>query len=92
MSALTRGDLVTRSLLAEMVPAQGYGLGLNAFPTSCGAAVGHTGNVGGYVSVLVARPAAGRVAVIMANMFPLSPEADATIHRLLDEAVCGKLG
>ena len=91
VSALTRGHLVRRSLLAEMVPAQGYGLGLNAFSTSCGTAVGHTGNVGGYVSVLVARPAAGRVVVIMANMFPLSPEADETIHRLLDEAVCDKL-
>jgi len=92
MLALASGHLVPRPVLDEMVPTQGYGLGLNAFPTSCGTAVGHTGNVEGYVSVLVARPAAGRVVVIMANMFPLSPEADETIHRLLDEAVCDKLG
>lgn len=91
MAALMRGRVVPRPLFDRMLPSRGYGLGLAAFPTSCGIALGHTGNLEGYVSVAWIRPDARRAIVVMANAYPLSADADAAIHRLLDDAFCGTL-
>jgi D-alanyl-D-alanine carboxypeptidase len=46
-AALMTGRVVPKRLLGEMIPTEGYGLGLAAFTTSCGTAIGHTGNLGG---------------------------------------------
>jgi D-alanyl-D-alanine carboxypeptidase len=89
--ALASGNVVPEPLLDEMTPAEGYGLGLAAFTTPCGTAVGHTGNLGGYVSAAWIRPDGDRAVVLMANSFPLTPEADAAIHRTLDDAFCGAI-
>jgi len=91
MTALVRARVVAPAQLDTMVPAEGYGLGVAAFPTRCGSAVGHTGNVDGYVSAAWVRPDGDRAVVVMANLYPLSAEADAAIHRLLDDAFCDAL-
>jgi D-alanyl-D-alanine carboxypeptidase len=91
LTALVSGHVVARPQLGEMIPAQGYGLGLAAFKTSCGTAVGHTGNLGGFVSAAWATPDGDRTVVVMANAYPLTPEADAAIHRMLDDAFCSSL-
>jgi D-alanyl-D-alanine carboxypeptidase len=91
MTALVEGQVVPEPLLGLMIPAAGYGLGLAAFPTSCGTALGHTGNLLGYVSVAWISPDARRTVVLMANAYPLSAEADAAIHSSLDAAFCGDL-
>jgi D-alanyl-D-alanine carboxypeptidase len=88
--ALVSGHVVPKPLLGEMIPTEGYGLGLAAFTTPCGTAVGHTGNLDGYVSVAWTAPDADRTVVLMANSYPLTPEADATIHRVLLDAFCDK--
>ena len=85
---LLAGRVVPKPLLAEMIPAQGYGLGLAAFTTPCGTAVGHSGNVSGYVSVAWVDDEARRTVVLMANSYPLGPEADAAVHGALDDAFC----
>ena len=86
---LVTGRVVREPLLAEMIPAQGYGLGLAAFTTPCGTAIGHSGNVSGYVSIAWVDHEAKRTVVLMANSYPLRPEADAAVHRALDDAFCG---
>ena len=87
--SLLTGRIVSRPLLAEMIPAQGYGLGLAAFTTPCGTAIGHTGNLSGYVSIVWVDDEARRTVVLMANSYPLRPEADAAVHRAVDDAFCG---
>lgn len=91
LAALVQGRIVQRPLVERMLPASGYGLGVAAFPTRCGTALGHTGNVGGYVSAAWVRPDGHRAAVVMANLYPLAPESDAAVHELLDYAFCDTL-
>ena len=50
---------------------------------------GHTGNLGGYVGIVWTTANADRIVVLMGNSDPLTPEADAAIHRTLDDAFCG---
>ncbi len=88
--ALVAGRVVPAPLFDEMIPSQGYGLGLAAFTTPCGAAIGHTGNLVGYVSVVWVDPRTDRTVVLMANSYPLGSEADAAVHRALDAAFCGE--
>jgi len=89
LRALVGGHVVPEPLLDEMIPISGYGLGLAAFTTPCGSAIGHTGNLGGYVSAAWTDPRAERTVVLMANSYPLGPEADTAVHRALDTAFCG---
>jgi D-alanyl-D-alanine carboxypeptidase len=86
--ALVTGRVVPEPLLAEMIPAQGYGLGLAAFTTPCGTAIGHSGNLSGYVSIVWVDDEARRTVVLMANSYPLRREADAAVHSALDTAFC----
>ena len=88
-AALLDGRLLPATLLEEMVPEQGYGLGLAAFRTSCGTAVGHTGNLLGQVSVVWSRQDGSRRVVMMANTYPLGADAERAFHRALDVAFCG---
>jgi D-alanyl-D-alanine carboxypeptidase len=92
LHALVAGRVVPGPLLDEMIPTQGYGLGLAAFTTPCGTAIGHSGNLGGYVSIAWADRRAERTVVLMANAYPLRPEADSAVHRALDAAFCEPAG
>lgn len=88
-AALLTGRVVPEPYLTQMVPERGYGLGLGTFTTPCGTAIGHTGSLAGYVSVVWADAEATRTVVLMANAYPLAPDADAAVHRALDTAFCG---
>jgi Beta-lactamase len=74
-----------------MRPAPGarYGLGLAAFRTPCGTAIGHTGALLGTVSAVWSSPDGRRRVVAMTNSFPLSPPAGHAFRRLLDSSFCG---
>jgi D-alanyl-D-alanine carboxypeptidase len=89
--ALLDGRLLPPRLLGPMRPASGarYGLGLAAFRTPCGTAVGHTGNLLGMVSAAWSTPDGRRRVVAMTNSYPLSPAADTAFRRLLETAFCG---
>jgi len=88
--ALLRGRLLPARLLARMRPVAGarYGLGLAVFHTSCGIALGHTGNVLGPVSATWSSPDGRRRVVAMSNSYPLSVPAEAAFRRLLNTAFC----
>jgi D-alanyl-D-alanine carboxypeptidase len=89
--ALLQVRLLPPRLLELMRPAPGsrYGLGLAAFHTSCGTAIGHTGALLGTVSAAWSSRDGRRRVVAMSNSFPLSPSAGAALRRLLDASFCG---
>ena len=92
-ATLLGGQLLPPGLLREMetlVPAgyQRYGLGLAVFPTPCGDAWGHTGNVQGTVTVAWNRRDASRQVVLVVNAYPLSGELEAAVRRLQIAAFC----
>ena len=89
--AVLQGRLLSPRLLQLMRPAPGsrYGLGLAAFRTPCGAAIGHTGALLGTVSAAWSSPDGRRRVVAMSNSFPISPSAGAAFRRLLDASFCG---
>lgn len=87
--ALFAGQVVPQPLLEEMIPERGYGLGLASFRTRCGLAVGHTGNVLGYVSVVWNAPDRDRRVVLMGNVYPIPPDGERAIRALLEAAFCG---
>jgi D-alanyl-D-alanine carboxypeptidase len=89
--AVLQGRLLPPRLLELMRPARGarYGLGLAAFRTPCGAAIGHTGALLGTVTAAWSSPDGRRRVVAMSNSFPLTPAAEAAFRRLLDESFCG---
>jgi D-alanyl-D-alanine carboxypeptidase len=93
-SALLGGRLLSAALLRRMETARTagslrYGLGLAVFPTPCGDAWGHTGNAQGTVTVAWNRKDDSRQIVIAVNMYPMSGELEAAVHRLQDAAFCG---
>lgn len=71
LGALLQGRLLPERLLAPMRPASGalYGLGLAAFRTPCGVAIGHTGNLLGTVSAAWSSPDGRRRVVAMSNSY-----------------------
>ena len=90
---LLRGGVLSPRLLREMetlVPAgrQRYGLGIATFPTPCGAAWGHTGNVQGTVAVAWNTKDASRQVVLVVNAYPLSAELEAAVRRVQLAAFC----
>lgn len=91
--ALLRGELLEPALmreLEEVVPAgrQRYGLGVATFPTPCGEAWGHTGNVQGTIAVAWSTKDATRQLVLVVNTYPLSAELEAAVRELQDAAFC----
>ena len=98
---LLSGDLLSRRLLATMRttvdasaedgPGTAYGLGLERFPTPCGAAWGHGGNFPGYVTYVYSSPSGGRQTVLLLNEDPatLAPKVGRGFMHLLDAAYCG---
>ena len=90
-AALLHGRLLPDRLLALMRPPAGgrYGLGLAAFQTPCGIAIGHTGNLLGTVSAAWSSPDGHRRIVAMTNSYPLAADTDTAFRRVLDTAYCG---
>jgi D-alanyl-D-alanine carboxypeptidase len=90
LGAVVQGRLVPPRLLELMRPAPGarYGLGLAAFHTPCGTAIGHTGALLGTVSAAWSSRDGRRRVIAMSNTFPLSPSAEAAFRRLLDSSFC----
>jgi D-alanyl-D-alanine carboxypeptidase len=90
--AVLRGRLLPPRLLELMRPAPGarYGLGLAAFRTPCGRAIGHTGALLGTVSAVWSSRDGRRRVVAMSNSYPLTPSAEAAFRRLLDVSFCGR--
>ncbi len=91
LGAVLQGGLLPPRLLERMRPAPGtrYGLGLAAFRTPCGTAIGHTGALLGIVSAAWSSPDGRRRVVAMSNSDPLSPSAETAFRRLLDASFCG---
>ena len=92
-AGLLRGRVLSPALLREMetlVPAghQQYGLGIAVFPTPCGPAWGHTGNIQGTITVAWNARDASRQLVLVVNSYPLSVELEAAVRRLQDAAFC----
>ena len=92
-AALLRGRVLSAALLREMetlVPAgrQRYGLGVATFPTPCGPAWGHTGNVQGTIAVAWNTRDASLQLVLVVNTYPLSAELEDAVRRLQDAAFC----
>ena len=92
--ALLRGRVLPPPLLRELetlVPAgrQRYGLGIATFPTPCGPAWGHTGNILGTVTVVWNTKDASHQLVVVVNAYPLSPALEAAVRRVQLAAFCG---
>jgi len=92
-SSLLRGRVLRPPHLREMetlVPAGRlmYGLGIVTFPTPCGPAWGHTGNVQGTIAVAWNTRDASRQLVLVVNTYPLSAELEEAVRRVHDAAFC----
>lgn len=92
-AALLRGEVLSPQLLHEMetlVPAGRlqYGLGIATFPTPCGDAWGHTGNVQGTIVVAWNTKDATRQLVLVVNTYPLSGELEEAVRQVQDAAFC----
>ena len=92
-AALLRGRVVSPPLLREMetlVPAGRlqYGLGIATFPTPCGPAWGHTGNVQGTIAVAWNTKDASRQLVLVVNTYPLPAELEEAVRQIHDAAFC----
>ena len=92
-AALLHGGVLSAPLQREMemlVPAGRlqYGLGIATFPTHCGQAWGHTGNVQGTIAVAWNTKDASRQLVLVVNTYPLSAELETAVGRLQDAAFC----
>jgi D-alanyl-D-alanine carboxypeptidase len=99
--ALLSGRLLEPKLLAAMkttvpegrrtdIAGSRYGLGLERFPTSCGAAWGHNGSVAGYLVFGFTSQDGGRQAMLMVNEdgSSLSKRASRLFFKVIDKAYC----
>lgn len=90
LGALLRGELLPAEQLHAMEAVRPrYGLGLATYPTKCGLAWGHTGNVNGVVTIAWSTRDGRRQAVLAANAYPLPAAADASLRRAAVTAFCG---
>jgi D-alanyl-D-alanine carboxypeptidase len=89
--SLLGGGLLPRRELGEMEAIRGrYGLGLAVYTTPCGRAWGHTGNLGGVVTVAWNTRDGQRQLVLAANEYPLSAAADSALRRAANAAFCSR--
>ena len=91
--ALLRGRVLGPRFLREMETLRPagrlrYGLGIATFPTPCGPAWGHTGNVLGTIAVAWNTKDASRQLVLVVNAYPLSAELETAVRELQDTAFC----
>jgi len=90
LAALLGGDLLpTRELRAMEAVGPRYGLGLAVYPTRCGLAWGHTGNLNGILTIAWSTRDGRRQAVLMANAYPLPAAADVALRGAAVTAFCG---
>jgi D-alanyl-D-alanine carboxypeptidase len=90
LGALLGGDLLPPAQLRSMETVRPlYGLGLAVYPTRCGRAWGHTGNVNGVVTIAWSTLGGRRQVVAMANAYPLPPAAEVALRRAAVAALCG---
>jgi D-alanyl-D-alanine carboxypeptidase len=91
LAALLGGHLLpARELRAMEAVSPRYGLGLAVFPTRCGLAWGHTGNLNGILTIAWSTRDGRRQAVVMANAYPLPAAADVALRRAAVTAFCGR--
>jgi D-alanyl-D-alanine carboxypeptidase len=89
LAALLGGDLLpARELRAMEAVNPRYGLGLAVYPTRCGLAWGHTGNLNGVLTIAWSTRDGRRQAVVMANAYPLPAAADVALRRAAVRAFC----
>lgn len=89
LHALLDGDLLPQPQLRAMERAHSnYGLGLAAYPTRCGRAWGHTGNLNGVLTIAWSTLDGRRQAVVVANAYPLTPAGNALLRRAAIAAFC----
>ena len=90
LAALLGGDVLpSRELRAMEAVNPRYGLGLAVYPTRCGRAWGHTGNLNGVLTIAWSTRDGRRQAVLMANAYPLPAAADVALRRAAVTAFCG---
>lgn len=90
LAALLGGDLLpARELRAMEAVDPRYGLGLAVYPTRCGRAWGHTGNLNGILTIAWSTRDGRHQAILMANAYPLPAAADAALRRAAVTAFCG---
>jgi D-alanyl-D-alanine carboxypeptidase len=88
---LLHGRVLPPAQLREMEAIRGrYGLGLAVYPTPCGRAWGHTGNLNGVLTVAWNTRDGSRQVVLVANEYPLSAAADDALGRAAVAAFCGR--
>ena len=91
LTALLGGRLLpARELRAMEAVSPRYGLGLAVYPTRCGLAWGHTGNLNGVLTIAWSTRDGRRQAVVMANAYPLPAAADTALRRAAVTAFCGR--
>jgi D-alanyl-D-alanine carboxypeptidase len=91
LAALLGGHLLpARELRAMEAVSPRYGLGLAVYPTRCGLAWGHTGNLNGVLTIAWSTRDGRRQAVLMANAYPLPAAADLALRRVAVTAFCGR--
>jgi D-alanyl-D-alanine carboxypeptidase len=91
LAALLGGHLLpARELRAMEAVSPRYGLGLAVYPTRCGLAWGHTGNLNGVLTIAWSTRDGRRQAVVMANAYPLPAAADVALRRAAITAFCGR--
>ena len=89
LAALLGGDLLPETQLRAMeAVSPRYGLGLATYPTPCGRAWGHTGNLNGVLTIAWSTRDGRRQAVLMANAYPLPAAADVALRRAAVTAFC----
>jgi D-alanyl-D-alanine carboxypeptidase len=89
--ALLGGRLLPGRELREMEAIRGgYGLGLAVHSTPCGRAWGHTGNLGGVLTVAWNTRDGQRQVVLAANEYPLSAAADVALRSAANRAFCSR--
>jgi D-alanyl-D-alanine carboxypeptidase len=89
LNALLSGDLLPETQLRAMETAHShYGLGLATYPTPCGRAWGHTGNLNGVLTIAWSTLDGRRQAVVVANAYPLTPTGNALVRRAAVAAFC----
>lgn len=90
LAALLGGDLLPPAELRAMEAVRArYGLGLAVYPTPCGRAWGHTGNLNGVLTIAWSTLDGHRQAVVVANAYPLPPAAENAFRRTAVAAFCG---
>jgi D-alanyl-D-alanine carboxypeptidase len=89
LSALLRGEVLARAQLGQMEAVRSrYGLGLAVFPTPCGLAWGHTGNLNGLLTIAWSTRDGRRQAIVVANIYPLPAAADVALRHAAVTAFC----